>query len=321
MLARSFSRHGHLDFVLLLLRNGAIVDSCLSNGNTPLIVATANGHGSVVQCLLEHGSDVNLGNVDGVTALHFAASNNRIGVAQMLFHKGVAVDLRTRTGFTPLHSAAQHGHVNFADLLMKNGADLNALSPCGHSVLHGACNNLQVAMVDFLLLHGADPNTRVCDSGDTPLISRCSTNRLEIIQLLLDNGADRYGTNPRARTSLFVADVITTGVLDARGLVYETVMVGCTTGSSTVVQIGPTVSHDLQEVCANKSCVNTERTLARQFRMCGRCRRNRYCSESCQSMDWKEHRVTCHDSSCRPVGMHIGHRTYRSLVAQKEQME
>ncbi len=69
---------------------------------------------------------------------------------------------------------------------------------------------------DFLLLHGANPNTRVCHSGDTPLITRCSTNRLEIIQLLLDNGADRYGTNPRARTSLFVADVIATGVPGAR---------------------------------------------------------------------------------------------------------
>ena len=285
-----------MDFVHLLLGNGARVDSCLNNGNTSLHVSSANGHLSVVQCLLDHGSNVDLANGDGVTSLHYAASNNQIVVAQMLFNKGVAIDARTGKGYTPLHSAAQYGYVNFADLLMKNGADLNAKSPCGYSVLHGACKNSQVTMVDFLLLRGADPNTEVFDTCDTPLISGCSTDRLEIIQLLLDNGADRYLTIRSGSTPLHVSGEIADddGMPCGRRLQETVTVVGCTNGASTLVQIGPTLPRCLRYVCDNKRCVNTERTLTRQFQMCDRCRKNRYCSEACQSADWKDHRVTCH---------------------------
>ncbi len=65
------------------------------------------------------------------------------------------------------------------------------------------------------------------------------------------------------------------------------------TGVVPDVQIDPTVPCVLRYECDHKSCVNTEQTLGRIFKICGSCRKKRYCSEACQATDWKEHSVTC----------------------------
>ena len=82
-------------------------------------------------------------------------------------------------------------------MLLEHGSDIDALTTFG-----------QGAVVDCLLLRGANPNTQMCASGEAPLLNACLTGRLEIIKLLVENGANANGTNRSGRRPLHVGCVL-----------------------------------------------------------------------------------------------------------------
>jgi uncharacterized protein len=58
--------NGHLECAELLLKNPQVRENCLNScnteGNTPLHWAALNAHSSLVRLLLEHGADINIKN-------------------------------------------------------------------------------------------------------------------------------------------------------------------------------------------------------------------------------------------------------------------
>ena len=58
--------NGHLECAELLLKNSQVreicLNSCNTEGNTPLHWAALNSHASLVRLLLEHGADINIKN-------------------------------------------------------------------------------------------------------------------------------------------------------------------------------------------------------------------------------------------------------------------
>src|SRR5207342_300293 len=69
-------RAGSLDAVRLLLDAGANVNDLLSDGESALVVATANAHWEVANLLLDRGADPNLAGA-GWNALHQAVRIRR----------------------------------------------------------------------------------------------------------------------------------------------------------------------------------------------------------------------------------------------------
>jgi ankyrin repeat protein len=70
------------------------------------------------------------------------------------------VDPDTRIGSTPiLFSAATHHTEETLRLLIQRGAKVNAKDSLGGTVLNEALGTRQLDLIDFLLDHGADPNT------------------------------------------------------------------------------------------------------------------------------------------------------------------
>jgi len=49
---------------------------------------------------------------------------------------------------------------------------------------------------------------------------------------------------------------------------------------------------DLPRMCASSGCGKVE-TVAREFRICGRCKSVCYCGPDCQKRHWKEHKLVC----------------------------
>ncbi|MDP7017380.1 MAG: ankyrin repeat domain-containing protein [Pirellulaceae bacterium] len=104
--------------------------------------------------------------------LYFAVRKGELDAARVLLESGALVDLR-ETGYhrTSLFRAASDGRLAMAQLLIEHGADVNAIDRF----------------------------------RENPLRSAIKGNHLEIVQLLLDKGADPYQTNKDGKTMKDVA--------------------------------------------------------------------------------------------------------------------
>ncbi|MBF0108238.1 MAG: ankyrin repeat domain-containing protein [Magnetococcales bacterium] len=87
-----------------------------------------------------------------------ALEGNPVGVKKAL-DQGADVNFPSKSGMTPLMWSVQEGHDEIASYLLKKGADVNAFH------LRGGCSALILAaewlrpeMVDLLIEHGADTN-------------------------------------------------------------------------------------------------------------------------------------------------------------------
>ena len=203
-----------------VIAGGADVDAARS-GYTPLMVASRAGNHDAIRALCEAGADGNrpakpgqhgplhfaagaevvallfdcgalvwAPNSNGMTPLHYAAEDNRAGAMEALIGRGADPDARTGQGRTPLHIAARYGHLEAAQVLLAGGADPNAATPqIGNTPLHLMAGHGEAAAVRILIAAGADVNARN-RSDVTPLYTAAKNNIPEVVQVLLDAGAD-----------------------------------------------------------------------------------------------------------------------------------
>ena len=110
---------------------------------------------------------------------------------------------------TCLNVASKEEKHAVVEFLLMNGADPNLLDSFNDSPLIWACYNNKIDTVRVLLDHGADINA-IGRYGDTPLtlaVQRLPSHSENVIQLLLERGADPMIANESGRTALdFVTD-------------------------------------------------------------------------------------------------------------------
>lgn len=138
--------------------------------------------------------------------LHDATAAGDLEEMTQLLNNGGDVDACDLDGLTPVALALNHGHVEAAALLFANGADVNRRCKYGRAPLHRAIRTQQVELAKWLLANGAD--ARAIERGITflPAIGvAAEVGSLELIDLLLDHGADLDQTDKDDAPPLFVA--------------------------------------------------------------------------------------------------------------------
>jgi ankyrin repeat protein len=154
----------------------------------------------------------------GLTPLLYAARENCIACVGALLRNGADIDLPDPDGVSPLHVAIMNANWDLARALVDAGADVNQWDIYGEAPLFTAVGNSartdggrasidppnQVTGVDIvrlLLEQGANPNMQLFfrpanvrgatnTRGSTPLIRAANLGNLELVQLLLEHGAD-----------------------------------------------------------------------------------------------------------------------------------
>lgn len=202
----------------------------------PIHFAAAQGDTALIKSLLKHGAEVNF--LDGLqrTALHGAVEGGHADAVDELIRAGANLDVQDSTGDTPLMRALAKGrtdlashliekgaNVNLANLngnnfplllciknlfkdlvepLLSKGADLNQKGPYGYTPLHVACGQLGgLDLVQRLIRHQAQVNARD-NAGNTPLHYAAVSGAADVIQLLLESGADAEAANAAKETPL-----------------------------------------------------------------------------------------------------------------------
>ncbi|MCY4173388.1 MAG: ankyrin repeat domain-containing protein [Cyanobacteria bacterium MAG CAR3_bin_5] len=230
---------GHMEVIRLLIQAGARVDATtrwggdhprlsVEFGNTnPLHVAAMAGQAEIVELLVEAGKHINgypdfrtHRNLNTALTLALRESPNE-KVARLLIQAGADVNAPVRwnagPGDTPLLMVAGMGEhaimsVNIAEALINAGANIGvsahpitslALGSYG-TPLHKAASVNHVEMVELLLQHGADINAED-RSENSPLHLAIYAGHGDLARLLIEAGADVQARNHAGNTPVQMA--------------------------------------------------------------------------------------------------------------------
>uniref|UniRef100_A0A3Q3KL69 ZU5 domain-containing protein n=1 Tax=Mastacembelus armatus TaxID=205130 RepID=A0A3Q3KL69_9TELE len=197
------AKEGHKDLVEELLERGAPVDSSTKKGNTALHIASLAGQRDVVQLLVKRGADVNAQSQNGFTPLYMAAQENHLEVVRYLLENEGNQSIATEDGFTPLAIALQQGHNSVVSLLLEHDTKGKVRLPA----LHIAARKDDTKSAALLLQndHNADVQSKVRESGFTPLHIAAHYGNVNVSTLLLNRGAAVDFTARNGITPLHVA--------------------------------------------------------------------------------------------------------------------
>jgi len=145
---------------------------------------------AAIRTLLQQHANVNAPQVDGMTALHWAAYQDDVDTAALLIRAGANARAANRYGVTPLSLACTNGNGDLVELLLKAGAHPNAALPGGETPLMTAARVGSLAAVKSLLARGATVDARDERRGQTALMWASAEGHADVVQTLIELGAD-----------------------------------------------------------------------------------------------------------------------------------
>jgi len=229
------ARTGQAGAVQLLLARGVTVDAREPvRQQTALMWAAAEDNAAAVDLLVRAGADLEARSKGGLTPLLFAARDGRLAAARTLLDAGADVNDRLPDGTSALVVAVMGANYQLAAFLLDRGADPNADAQ-GFAALHqiaisrkpntginlpGPVASGDLSSLDLvrrLIAKGADVNGRVKKEikdgyrsnlnrvGATPFLLASRAPDLDLMRVLLDEGADPWLATDSGVTALMAA--------------------------------------------------------------------------------------------------------------------
>ena len=198
-----------------------------SEGDTLLIAAARYGETRNAAYLIGKGVRVDHQNHKGADALMMSAEFGRTKIVKMLLQKRkLIVKQQDVAGFNALMFAVCGGHIEIVDLLIQTRAPIDHQNKVGRNAVMMAADREQYAILETLLQRGAKadlsdkhgltalmmartPQTAELlinygahvaqedELGNTPLMWAAFRGKLDVVQLLLEKGA-----NPKKRNRM-----------------------------------------------------------------------------------------------------------------------
>lgn len=165
------------------------------------------------------------------SVLHEVCRQGRYDLAAYLIEKGAMIDTISddKPGFldkTPLQAALQLGDAKLFLLLLNKKADVNTKYKNGSSLLHlaierlGKQESIDTFIVPLLNKEGIQINEKD-RNGKTPLYSACKKGAFELIELLVEKGADVNPDGPSKASSPLNAAIYQGNIDSVRYLVLN----------------------------------------------------------------------------------------------------
>lgn len=165
-----------------------------------LLWATAGGHAEMVRFLLQARINQNI-----ATAFEIAASNGMTDIVQVLLEQPLALSSGEKQ--TVFRRAVEHRQTDTVKNLLAAGFDGTGIAypAFGQTFLYLAVMQGDVPTTRVLLAAKADPNVTDSVEGAAPLHKAVEAGRLELVQVLVEAGADLTQKDNNGRTPLELA--------------------------------------------------------------------------------------------------------------------
>lgn len=152
-----------------------------------LVDASFTGDIVKVKDLLEKKVNINSKDQFGRTALHAVSAGGHLEITKLLLKRGAKVNVQIGRGWTIFGKAIIKGDLKEAEYLLNHKwRDLIAE---GETPLHIASRAGHLEIVKLLIENGASLNIKEAN-GDTPLHNAINGKHLEIVQLLIEKGSN-----------------------------------------------------------------------------------------------------------------------------------
>ena len=208
--------NGDLEKVIELLNKGVNVNATFArdgsemSGMTALMVASLRGYSNTVAELIKRGANVNQKRYTGETPLMLAAFNGDAGIIKALVRAGADPNVKVISfhagEITPLISvinSTREDRVEVASVLIGAKAQINPTGMFLLSPLMHAVGNLE--MVKLLIANGADVNLKNA-RGATALMAAAIDGIPSVVRYLLEQGADVNASDKDGTTALMCAE-------------------------------------------------------------------------------------------------------------------
>ena len=222
--------NNRIEIVKLLLSKGANINSQNATRSTPLYYAVSFYYINIIKLLINNGADVNISDINGNTPLHVACINGDYDIIKLLIDNNANINLKNSLQYNPLEyvvykamsldtkSEIYKNYIKTINFLLDNQFQvdnelkLDVSSKRLQEVLNIFGGRTET-IHDMMTKHAPDEqierqlktdlnnrNFNINDTsyGYTLLSTAILYNRINIVELLLNNGADvniRFGTN------------------------------------------------------------------------------------------------------------------------------
>ncbi|KAL8831803.1 MAG: hypothetical protein Q9191_000658 [Dirinaria sp. TL-2023a] len=180
--------------------NDSGINATVESGRTMLIDAIYKGDEEYVKLLLKRGANVETPCVDTINPLMHAVTQGFPNVVQILLDHNAQVD-RATSGWTPLHRATELGNTTMMRLLLDHGADVEFESPLEFVPPKSARARLRANSFEELDREADAASDKVW----TPLLRAAVKDNKAAVGLLLDREADIEAKSPDKKTPLLCA--------------------------------------------------------------------------------------------------------------------
>ncbi|XP_067675639.1 uncharacterized protein [Haliotis asinina] len=189
---------GSWPLIELCLDKGHDVNACSKAYQTPAMRACRQGDLNLFKRLVEKGANVSLG--DG--CLSAACINGSLEIVDYLLSNFPSIDINRcdRKNRSAIMTASFHGHTDVVEYLQSKGADILQRDEYGQTCLHVACRSGHIKTAERLL--PTFPIDVKDNNGMTPFMFALKANYFDMVDFLVEHGADMNVQNNRSQTSL-----------------------------------------------------------------------------------------------------------------------
>ena len=249
------------------------------------------GHLDVVRLLIENGADPNVTDLEGCDALHEASLNGRLDVINVLLESDLPHKISIKSINNAFFECCVGGYNDAVSYLLGKGAQVNEADGFGCFGIDYAIRSNSIPLAKLLIKNSFDVNSMHVDRP--VLVSACLQKRAEIVQLLLDSGANPNVHYPDGSCLLLeLVQETCDNIVDH--VTYITLLLDCEaniniahkhTGQTALMLAGAAASADLVKLLlehgADVTQVNREGKSV--LDMLGRTRSHAHLAELCRS--------------------------------------